>query len=111
MKRALLEESYKGGFFAYLDFSGMDLRGKDFTLASISSCDFRRTRLEGSTWTGAEIWDSLFDWKPPVSGDAVITRDGKDTPGVVVKVAHRAALVLLPGDRLVWHDISTLAPI
>lgn len=111
MKRAALEESYKGGFFDHLSFKGMDLRGKDFTLASISSCDFRGARLEGSIWTGAEIWDTKFDWKPPVSGDAVITRDGKDTPGVVVKVAYRAALVLTPGDRLVWFDISTLAPI
>ena len=109
--KALLEESYKGASLVCLDFRGMDLRGKDFTLATVADCDFRGARLEGSNWTGAEIWDSRFSWRLPRAGDAVITRDGKDTPGVLVKIAYRAGLVLLPGDRLAWFDISTLAPI
>ena len=111
MKRAALDATYRGSRLTCLDFGGMDLRGKDFSWASVSQCDFRGSSLEGSIWRGAEIWDSKFDWQPAKVGDAVVIRDGKDTAGVVVKISYYAAQVLLPGDKLVWWDINVLAAI
>ena len=108
MKRPSLDQNYRVSSLNHLDFSGMDLRGKDFSWASVSYCDFRGAKFDRSNWRGAEIWNSQFDWQPPGVGDAVIIRDGSDTPGIVVKISYYAAQVLISGDRLVWSDVNVL---
>jgi hypothetical protein len=108
LKRPSLDQNYRGSRLNHLDFSGMDLSGKDFSWASVSYCDFRGAKFDRSNWRGAEIWNSQFDWQPPGVGDAVIIRDGSDTPGIVVKISYYAAQVLISGDRLVWSDVNVL---
>ena len=110
VKRPSLDLNFKGARLDRLDFSGMDLRGKDFSWASISYCDFRGAQLERSIWRGCDVWNAQFDWRPPGVGDAVIIRDGMDTPGVILRISYYAAEVLTTSG-ISWWDVNVLVRI